>query len=672
MAENTGSQSPKNTLLSFLQSFTSFMVVFFAFILAMRIYELFGSSLDKGVKENFLSFIGTAFFFDLSFFFTVGAYLLVAACLLNFISTKISKILLIVLPSIASVGHLLLIKYFSVALNPLGGDAFHYSFGEIKQTLSAAVSPWMIFCLLLVVALIVGAFVYLPRYVRIKSNIDILLPIICILFLFFSNSHKMVARDFGSEYDNNLVINKSLYFYGAALDQLLTLCNDSDVSLAGRYSDDHIVNDFTFKEPGEFAFMHADSTSDVLSPFLQKSATSPDYVFIIIEGLGRAFSNENAYLQSFTPFLDSLSRHSLYWENCLSTSGRTFGVLPSVFGSLPYGLNGFAELGDKMPSNLSLMRILSANGYKSSFYYGGDSKFDNMNLYMKQQKVDRIYDMSSFNSSYKKLPASSEGFSWGYGDSELYRLYLQDLDKHSDKNPKLNVLLTVSTHNPFLINDQDKYNALFEKRLQELRLDACSVKQYREYKRQYASILYADDALRNFFKSYASKSSFKNTIFVITGDHRMPDIPLSTKIDRYHVPLLVFSPMIKRPSKFSPVVSHLDILPSILAYQKKQYQCKEPSLVTWMGAGLDTVRSFRNRNNYPLIPNKQGTSEFLSGDYMLSDNKVFKLTDNMGLEPVDDNARLDKLRALLCQFVQRNKKMINQKALMPESILKQY
>ena len=63
-----------------------------------------------------------------------------------------------------------------------------------------------------------------------------------------------------------------------------------------------------------------------------------------MEGLGRAFTNKGAYLGNFTPFIDSLAEKSLYWENFLSEGGRTFAVLPSFLGSLPFAKNGFNEL----------------------------------------------------------------------------------------------------------------------------------------------------------------------------------------------------------------------------------------------------------------------------------------------------------------------------------------
>ena len=40
---------------------------------------------------------------------------------------------------------------------------------------------------------------------------------------------------------------------------------------------------------------------------------------------------------------------------------------------------------------------------------------------------------------------------------------------------------------------------------------------------------------------------YENTIFIITGDHSMPELGLwqISEIERYHVPLIIFSPLLK-------------------------------------------------------------------------------------------------------------------------------
>ena len=137
-------------------------------------------------------------------------------------------------------------------------------------------------------------------------------------------------------------------------------------------------------------------------------------------------------------------------------------------------------------------------GIDSSFYYGGDSHFDNMDVFLHKNNIGKLYDEKTFPAGYIKMPSSSAGFSWGYGDKELVRRYF-DIKRNDAVAPYINVLLTVSTHSPFIVNDQAKYLERFERRLNELGFDEARKEKARAYKNQFASILYTDDALRDFF-----------------------------------------------------------------------------------------------------------------------------------------------------------------------------
>ena len=394
-------------------------------------------------------------------------------------------------------------------------------------------------------------------------------------------------------------------------------------------------------------------------------------MIVLVEGLGRAFCNEGAYLGNFTPFLDSLSQHSLYWENFLSGGGRTFAVLPSVLGSLPFGKNGFNEMKETMPPQLSLVSLLKRNGYSTTFFYSGDASFDNMDFFMQKQKVDKIADKKTFPAGYTALPANN-GFSWGYGDKELYRYFLETRAKENTDKPFLNVLLTVSTHSPFLINDPAEYEKLFDSRLTKLPLTAGQKKEAGNYKQQYVTVLYADDALRNFFSQYSQRPEFANTIFLITGDHRMPEIPMSSKLDRYHVPLILYSPLLQRTARFQSLSSHFDITPSLLAYLQKNYSIQIPSLASWMGAGLDTARNFRNIHAQVLMQTKADIIDFVKGAYHLNADNLFKITPTMQEEPVTDEDTKNALHGGFERFLQKNEQMIKGKKLVPDSLMAKY
>jgi uncharacterized sulfatase len=195
---------------------------------------------------------------------------------------------------------------------------------------------------------------------------------------------------------------------------------------------------------------------------------------------------------------------------------------------------------------------------------------------------------------------------------------------------------------------------------------------YRNYKDQYASILYTDDALKDFFNTYSTRGDFNNTIFIITGDHRMPEIPMSSKIDRYHVPFIIYSPLLNRAAKFSALASHFDVTPSILAYMKTNYGFNTPSLVSWIGSGLDTTRSQQNIHAYPLMQTKTDLVDFVMEDNLYNNGTLFHMGPNLSLNPVTSETKLLQLQSAFDQFKSKNNKIVGGAKLIPDTIYQRY
>jgi len=185
-------------------------------------------------------------------------------------------------------------------------------------------------------------------------------------------------------------------------------------------------------------------------------------------------------------------------------------------------------------------------------------------------------------------------------------------------------------------------------------------------------VLYTDDALREFFAAYQKRPDFARTIFLITGDHRMPEIPMATKLDRYHVPLIVYSPLLKRRATFRSISTHFDVSPTLLAFLTTNYALKTPSVVSWLGTGIDTTRQFRNAHAYPLKMTKAELVDFVMGPYMLNQNKLYRIGDDMNLEPVNEPAQLNRLNGAFDQFKQKNETFFNGAKLVPDSVLTRY
>jgi uncharacterized sulfatase len=283
--------------------------------------------------------------------------------------------------------------------------------------------------------------------------------------------------------------------------------------------------------------------------------------------------------------------------------------------------------------------------------------------------IDKLEDIASFPAGYTTLPAQN-GFSWGYGDAELFRWWLQSTPAR--ETPQLSVLLTLSTHSPFRLNQPGVWRQRFEARMDELGFNEAQKQEHRLSRDQYASILYTDNALRNFMAAYARRPDFAHTVFLITGDHRMPEIPMRDKIDRFHVPLLIYSPLLRRTAVFHSVSTHLDIAPSLLAWLHNAYGLAIPALNAWVGDGLDTAAGFRNIHRYPLMQTKTDLVDFVGGNDHLNGGTVFRLHPDLAEDAIDDDSARAALQLDMDQYRRRNMLWLRSRRLWPDSLLRRF
>jgi uncharacterized sulfatase len=658
-------------------SFAGFALIWLGLILVFSLVELLINSFSHGLPTGSFRLISWSWYLDLQFWLKWMLLAFIIYVPLYLLSSKIARLSFQGFILLFLIVQLLLLSYFNTAMVMLGADLFGYSLQEIEQTVGASggISLVSVISFISLILLVILVLRFVPKKLNLHLYPSLLFPVASLLYLVFGVSEMLGSVNLKSDFANSLVTNKSGYFYTASYSHYFPDVFETDI-----YSDSYIDASFDrystavaleYVDESNYPFLHEAGAGDVLSPFFKPEENAPNIVIVLVEGLGRAFTNKGGYLGNFTPFLDSLSDKSLYWKNFVSEGGRTFAVLPSILGSLPFAENGFLGLGNKMPDQFSLMNVLQYNGYHTSFYYGGDATFDNMALYLQKNNIDELKDISTFPAGYKKLPANN-GFTWGYSDTELFRHYLSTRPSKKGHQPQLSVILTVAMHSPFLIDEADKYSEVFENRMDYLKFSEEKKNTYRNYKKQYSSIMYTDDALKTFFETYKKREDYANTIFLITGDHRIPEIPMSTKIDRYHVPLIIFSPMLKRTAEIASVSTHFDITPSLLVYLKTNFEIKTPAQNSWLGQGLDTTRGFQNLHQVPLMQTKTNLTDFIMGEYHLNGDKLYKLNKDLGEELVNDDKKKDQLINAFNQFRKKNNIIINGGKIVPDSLFRNY
>jgi phosphoglycerol transferase MdoB-like AlkP superfamily enzyme len=565
--------------------------------------------------------------------------------------------------SVVIVAQACLVEYFIVARVPLGADLYAYSLLELKEVAAVGPRPHPLVVVGTVVALL-SLWLALARLVR-SSRTELPAGAVAMVFAL-----SFAALAFGpaelppapaeAEYARSLRLNKAASFVDSSLVYLMHSRAPGiarSVTATGSAAAVPILG-FRYLDP-RYPFLHAEQTPDALGAhFATDRPTPPNFVFLIVEGLGRSFSGPQASLGSFTPFLDELAGKSLYWDNFLAVQGRTFGVLPSVFGSLPFGDQGFAALHSKLPEHVTLLSVLKAQGYRLRFFSGTDLNFDDERAFLERQGVDALFDRKDIGVG--RAPTSE----WGYDDDELVSFALAQ-QARDPRQPYLDVLQTVTMHEPYRFPGQQRYERLFEQRLSQLGVAEWQRSSYRAYRDIYTSILYTDDALRRYFEEARKSPYYGNTIFIVTGDHRLPEIPMAEWIDRYHVPLIIYSPLLKAPLRIKSVSSDFDIAPSLLAFLSHCYGMRTPPAVAWIGSGLDLEPSFRSVHEFPLKQTKANLVDFVAGPWLLSRDALYLLRDGMQLQPLQDGPALARAEQRFAAFRSANAEFARTLALLP-------
>lgn len=668
MATQTKIQS--NLIFNLKQSVVQFWklgIPFLLLIVMLRLAEVQFIFSMHDLSFDRVKILAKGLLFDLEWAFYMLGFLLILQTSIGLVFPRATKTVNKILTTILVILQGGLIFYFSKMLLPLGDDLYAYSVEDIVTTVKASGELNLLnsAAVFLVFGGVFGL-LSLGRWIPLGFNGGIVLSVLCYCYLLVFYLFPNLIEKSTAELENNLTANKSRYFYDQSYNYFF---NRNylyfDFYLTAPKKENWLVQK-RFVDPN-YPFLHQNDYPDVLSPYFGAFDTIPDVVFVIVEGLGKAYSGEDAYLGSFTPFLDSLSNHSLYWKNGLSTTGRTFGVLTGIFGALPFAQNGFMEQAPEFPGHLTLLSLLKHNGYQVNYHIGADKKFDNVGPFLEYQTVDRILDMTSFDPDFEETPSKS-GFSWGYPDKAMFENGMRKIPRDSVQ-ASLSIFQTQTSHDPFLIPEEQKYFQLLDEYLDKtLKIPASQKPNYLKYQSMYASILYVDEAIREFFEEYRKMPKYENTIFIITGDHRLPEIPLATSIDRFHVPIMIFSEKISRPKRMPAVTTHFEITPTLLAFLHNRYDLELPSVVAWKGYVMDTASTFQANVSHPLMRNKNQLVDFLSNEYFLSDNQLYQLVDNMGMEPITDQRTKEQLTREFESYKNSNRFATDNNRIIPDSL----
>tara|TARA_B100000508_G_scaffold136157_1_gene128779 strand:- start:17540 stop:19780 length:2241 start_codon:yes stop_codon:yes gene_type:complete len=523
--------------------------------------------------------------------------------------------------------------YYNVTLSPINKALLRVD-GDQMSMIAGDFIVFKWYYLLLITP--VPIYVIISRILRDRSISKWIvsiwfISILSILIIGFQlNSGKSVYKALGH--------NKSYHF----LKSILTSNSQSLISNeeAIKLYQDQEGRNFT---NSSYPLIHESSNKNTLGPFIELTEKPPNIVLIIVESLSSSFSGKEADEISYTPFLDSLSDHSLVFENTLATGERTFAALPSILGSLPHGRKGFTQERIGFPRSNSLFKFLISMNYSSQFYYGGNARFDYMDMYLKDQGIDRINDHKNYRTDNIVEVEGQDPAPFGDSDKKIFERISKD--DQLKENPYLDIILTLSMHYPFIVENQEQYLKQVQRTINDADVPGKLKEKHLIYKEAFASMIYTDDVLKSYFRKRAGLKEHKNTIYLITGDHMMTDIPHGNTLEKYRVPLLIYSPLLKRKKRIKAVNSHLDITPSLVSLLSTKYEVNTEKS-HWLGSTFDTLGEFRNLRSIAFMRNKRTYNDFISNELFLSDGELFTVSDRLNIHPSESKTKSEQIKTL--------------------------
>ncbi len=374
------------------------------------------------------------------------------------------------------------------------------------------------------------------------SRILILAPILLVLFLGIRSSlgHRPVNIS-DALYSENRVINEitknSLHSLGYAY--YSNKKAENNISKYGKID---------IKEAYKVASLAIGiDYKDEKKPFYREvksklaSKKQKNLVIFIQESMGAQFTGFIGK-QNFTPNLDNLAQDYLSFTNLYSNGTRSVrGLAALTSGTLPINGVEVIKRNKSQEDYFTVASLLKPYGYKSSFIYGGEARFDNMKGWYLGNGFDEVIEQKDFTN-----PIFTS--TWGVSDEDLVIKANEKFKSYYENNEKfVSVMFSSSNHMPFELPDG---KIEFEKNIPKTSVEN--------------AIKYADFAIGKFFELAKKEDYFKDTVFVVIADHNVRVYgDQIVPIDMFQIPAVIVSSDIPHQI-FTNLTSQADVLATAL------------------------------------------------------------------------------------------------------------
>jgi phosphoglycerol transferase MdoB-like AlkP superfamily enzyme len=274
------------------------------------------------------------------------------------------------------------------------------------------------------------------------------------------------------------------------------------------------------------------------------NCTKPNIVVVMIESFTADLINALGGDKQTAPQLEKIIQEGLLFSNIFSSGERTDQAFVSVLSGFPAqperSIMRFPDKTRKLPS---LPDELSKVGYTTSFYYGGELGFSNLNSYLINCRFGSIVGIDAF----ERNQLNSK---WGAHDAFVLARQLHDLN--TMKEPFFSFLMTLTSHEPYETPIPTPFTGS----------DPAS--KFR------GSAWYTDKSIGEWFEKAKQQPWFNHTLFVFVADHGhiLPKNRSYYDISVRHIPLLLAGGALKeeyRNQKIDGIGNQHDLAATVLS-----------------------------------------------------------------------------------------------------------
>ena len=249
---------------------------------------------------------------------------------------------------------------------------------------------------------------------------------------------------------------------------------------------------------------------------------TPNVILLILESFTAKIIEPLGGMAGVTPEINALCKEGILFDNFYASGSRTDKGIISILSAYPAqpksSIITYTQKSEKLPK---LTHSFIEQGYYTTFIYGGNTNFANINAYLAMSNFDNIISKNDF-------PSELSTSKWGIHDHIIFdSAFTYQL---STQQPFFTSILSLSSHEPFDVPLRTPFYGNSEEQL------------------YLNSAYYTDREVGKFINQLKNSLLWDNTLIIITADHgtRHPHNTMAHEREKYKIPMLWLGGALKK------------------------------------------------------------------------------------------------------------------------------